>query len=124
LAPEIVDTMDPVVEKMIVFERHGTAARLFGTTNVWPSSRTGIFTLKVMTKSYELMAWALGLGEKWALEIIALGGLLGSDREVRPYWHAEETGKLEWTYEDFQLRSRNARFEEIGSFTSYYASKT
>jgi hypothetical protein len=65
-----------------------------------------------------------GLGSRVGREMgygdFCFGRLLGTDRQT-PYPLVEKTGQLEWSYEDFQLGSGNARSKEIGHFERYYA---
>jgi len=116
--------MDPVVEKSESVRETQDCNEIVGNDQRLAVEQN----MEIHAQGDDKKLGAEDVGERIGREMgfgdYCFGRLLGSDREVQPYWRAEETGKLEWTYEDFRLGSGNARFEEIGSFTRYYASST
>jgi hypothetical protein len=115
LADEIIDTMDPVVEKSDNFREAQDCNDIIRNDQHLAVEQN----MKIHAQGDDKKLRAKGVGSRVGREMgygdFCFGRLLGRDRQIS-YSVEEETGRQEWSYEDFEVDSGNARFKEIGSF--------
>jgi hypothetical protein len=114
LAAEIIDIVDPVVEKNDSVRETQDCNEIVRNDQHLAVEQNMKIHAQGDDKKLRPKDVGSGVGREMGYGDFCFRRLLGSDRPIS--YSVEETGKQEWSYEDFEVDSGNARFKEIVHF--------